>query len=67
MAGGVTGRKVSYPYFKAFNQLLGNLDILGQVMDNAVSANKGGSVTQGEYREGKGHSEGKGQGELQGG
>ena len=42
------GRKVSYPYFKAFNQLLGNLDILGQVVQAAVDKNGGSKVTQSE-------------------
>ncbi len=44
----MVGRKVSYPYFKAFNQLLGNLDILGQVVQTAVDKNEGSKVTQGE-------------------
>ena len=43
------GRQVSYPYFKAFNQFLGNLDILGQIVEGAIKANKGSDVTQGKY------------------
>ncbi len=49
VAGGSVGRKVSYPYFKAFNQLLGNLDILGQVVQSAVDKNKGSKVTQSKW------------------
>ena len=41
------GKQVSYPYFKAFNQMLGNLDILEQVVEHAVQTNKSSSVTQG--------------------
>ena len=41
------GRTVSYPYFKAFNQLLGNLDILKKVIEGAISENNVEKVTQG--------------------
>ena len=43
VAGGSHTREVSYAYFKAFNQLLGNLDILQRVV---VAAAKNGPATQ---------------------
>ena len=50
MAGGSTGRKVSYPYFKAFNQMLGNLDLFRQLFQTSSEATSNhGQLTQGTY------------------
>ncbi len=45
VAGGSAGRKVSYPYFKAFNQMLGNMDLFRNVMETVCADN--GHTTQG--------------------
>ena len=45
VAGGSTGRRVSYPYFKAFNQMLGNLALFRNVVQ-AVCDHEG-KATQG--------------------
>jgi solute carrier family 25 aspartate/glutamate transporter 12/13 len=46
VAGGSAGRKVSYPYFKAFNQMLGNLDLFKQIVQKVCDANPSGQTTQ---------------------
>ena len=46
VAGGSPARKVSYPYFKAFNQLLGNLDLLEHIVTSAVASDQTKPVTQ---------------------
>ena len=45
VAGGSAGRRVSYPYFKAFNQMLGNMDLFRNVMEGACAEH--GQITQG--------------------
>ena len=45
VAGGSAGRRVSYPYFKAFNQMLGNMDLFRNVMEDACAVH--GHITQG--------------------
>ena len=47
MAGGSAGRKVSYPYFKAFNQMLGNLELFRQVVQHVSESAPHGQITQG--------------------
>ena len=54
VAGGSVNREVTYPYFKAFNQFLGNLNILEKVVQGAVSSSHDTKATQGE-REGRDH------------
>ena len=39
VAGGSVGQQVSFPQFKAFNQLLGNLDIMEKIVHEAVKYN----------------------------
>lgn len=46
VAGGSPAREVSYGYFKAFNQLLGNLDILERIVDSAAGGRESSRVTQ---------------------
>jgi hypothetical protein len=46
VAGGGHTRNVSYPYFKGFNQFLGNLDILQKVV--TVATRNTGSATHSE-------------------
>jgi len=40
-------KAVTYPYFKAFNQFLGNLNILEKVVQGAVSNSQDAKATQG--------------------
>jgi len=49
VAGGSPARQVSYAYFKAFNQFLGNLDILEKVVHTATDSNPEKKVTQGAH------------------
>ena len=45
--GGSVGQQVSFPRFKAFNQLLGNLDIMEKIVHEALKSNPNGSITKG--------------------
>ena len=47
VVGGSVGQKVSFPQFKAFNQLLGNLDIMEKIVYEALKSNPSGYVTKG--------------------
>ena len=49
VAGGSPARRVSYAYFEAFNQFLGNLDILKKVVNATTSSNPERKVTLGAY------------------
>ena len=49
VAGGSPARKVSYAYFKAFNQFLGNLNILERIVQATTSSDPERKVTQGEW------------------
>lgn len=40
-------REVTYPYFKAFNQFLDNINILEKVVEEAVAKSKEATATQG--------------------
>ena len=46
VVGGSVGQ-VSFPQFKAFNQLLGNLDIMEKIVNEALKSNPNGYVTKG--------------------
>ena len=47
VVGGSVGQQVSFPQFKAFNQLLGNLDIMEKIINEALKSNPNGDVTKG--------------------
>ena len=47
VAGGSPARQVSFAYFKAFNQFLGNLDIMEKIMHSATGSDPKVKVTQG--------------------
>ena len=47
VVGGSVGQQVSFPQFKAFNQLLGNLDIMEKIVHEALKSNPNGYVTKG--------------------
>ncbi|XP_065920198.1 electrogenic aspartate/glutamate antiporter SLC25A12, mitochondrial-like isoform X4 [Dysidea avara] len=46
VAGGSVGQQVSFPQFKAFNQLLGNLDIMEKIVHEAVKSNPNNTATK---------------------
>ena len=47
VVGGSVGQQVSFPRFKAFNQLLGNLDIMEKLVNEALKSNPNDYVTKG--------------------
>jgi len=49
VAGGTTASNVSFAYFKAFNQLLGNLDLIEKIITGAADGNASKEITSGEY------------------
>ncbi|XP_065883416.1 electrogenic aspartate/glutamate antiporter SLC25A12, mitochondrial-like isoform X2 [Dysidea avara] len=46
VAGGSVGQQISFPQFKAFNQLLGNLDIMEKIVHEAVKSNPNNTATK---------------------
>ena len=50
VAGGSAGRRVSYAYFKAFNQMLGNLGLFRVVVQTVCDHNPQGRCTHGQGR-----------------
>ena len=48
VAGGSHAREVSYANFKAFNQFLGNLDIMERIVRSVTKSDPTTKVTQGE-------------------
>ena len=47
VVGGSVGQQVSFPEFKAFNQLLGNFDIMEKIVHETNKSNPNGYVTNG--------------------
>lgn len=44
---GQTGRKVSFPYFMAFNSLLNNMELIKRIYLNATNGHRYEEVTKG--------------------
>jgi hypothetical protein len=46
-AGGQGGKRVSFPYFMAFNYLLNNMELIKRIYLNATNGNRNQEVTKG--------------------
>lgn len=46
-AGGQGGKRVSFPYFMAFNSLLNNMELIKRIYLNATNGNRNQEVTKG--------------------
>lgn len=46
-SGGQGGKRVSFPYFMAFNSLLNNMELIKRIYLNATNGNRNQEVTKG--------------------
>lgn len=46
-SGGQGGKRVSFPYFMAFNSLLNNMELIKRIYLNATTGNRNQEVTKG--------------------
>lgn len=48
-SGGQGGKRVSFPYFMAFNSLLNNMELIKRIYLNATNGNRNQEVTKGVF------------------